>query len=116
MRFSDWKQDDKKFFTFEFSISIDHKFFLCSSPLMSDRKISLLVEHVMSIIVVEVVVLVVAALAYLLRQQERDLMQKSRRLMDESTVSFQMFLVLLSFITFGSESQISVFKQCQSNT
>ena len=27
-----------------------------------------------------------------------------------------MFLILLSFITLGSESQISVFKQCQSNT
>ena len=36
--------------------------------------------------------------------------------MDENSVSFQMFLILLSFITFGSESQISVFKQCQSNT
>ena len=36
--------------------------------------------------------------------------------MDENSVSFQMFLILLSFITLGSESQISVFKQCQSNT
>ena len=27
-----------------------------------------------------------------------------------------MFLFLLSFITLGSESQIAVFKQCQSNT
>ena len=36
--------------------------------------------------------------------------------MDEYSVSFQMFLILLSFITLGSESQISVFKQCQSNT
>ena len=51
---------------------------------------------------------------YLRRQQERGLMQKTRRLMDENSVSFQMFLILLSFITFGSESQISVFKQCQS--
>ena len=41
-------------------------------------------------------------------------MQKTSRLMDENSVSFQMFLILLSFITFGSESQISVFKQCQS--
>ena len=36
--------------------------------------------------------------------------------MDENSVSFQMFLILLSFIALGSESQISVFKQCQSNT
>ena len=36
--------------------------------------------------------------------------------MDENSVSFQMFLILLSLITLGSESQISVFKQCQSNT
>ena len=43
-------------------------------------------------------------------------MQKTRRLMDENSVSFQMFLFLLSFITLCSESQISVFKQCQSNT
>ena len=42
-------------------------------------------------------------------------MQKTRRLVDENSVSFQMFLILLSFITLGSESQISVFKQCQSN-
>ena len=42
-------------------------------------------------------------------------MQKPRRLMDESSVSFQMFLILLSFITLGSESQIYVVKQCQSN-
>ena len=35
--------------------------------------------------------------------------------MDENSGSFQMFLILLSFITLGSESQISVFKQCQSN-
>ena len=43
-------------------------------------------------------------------------MQKARRLVDENSVSFQMFLILLSFITLGSESQISVFKQCKSNT
>ena len=36
--------------------------------------------------------------------------------MDENSVSFQIFLILLSFITLGSESQISVFKQSQSNT
>ena len=36
--------------------------------------------------------------------------------MDENSVSFQTFLILLSCITLGSESQISVFKQCQSNT
>ena len=53
---------------------------------------------------------------YLRRQQERGLMQKARRLIDENSVSFQMFLILLSSVTLGSESQISVFKQCQSNT
>ena len=53
---------------------------------------------------------------YLRRQQERGLMQKARRLMDENSVSFQMFLIPLSSITLGSESQISVFKQCQSKT
>ena len=53
---------------------------------------------------------------YLRRQQERGLMQKARRLVDEKSVSFQMFLILLSSITLDSESQISVFKQCQSNT
>ena len=31
--------------------------------------------------------------------------------MNENSVSFQMFLILLSFITLGSESQISLFKQ-----
>ena len=36
--------------------------------------------------------------------------------MDENSVSFQMFSILLYFITLGSESQISVFKQCQNNT
>ena len=37
--------------------------------------------------------------------------------MDENSVSFQMFFkILLSFITLGSENQISVFKECQSNT
>ena len=45
---------------------------------------------------------------YLRRQQERGLLQKTRRLMDKSTVSFQMFLIQLSFIAIGSESQISV--------
>ena len=53
---------------------------------------------------------------YLRRQQERGLMQKARRLMDENSVSFQMFLILLSSITLGSESQIPVFKEGQSNT
>ena len=36
--------------------------------------------------------------------------------MDENSVSFQMFSILLSFSALDSESQISVFKQCQSNT
>ena len=36
--------------------------------------------------------------------------------MDENSASFQIFLILLSFITLGSESQISVFKQCQINS
>ena len=37
--------------------------------------------------------------------------------MDVNSVSFlKTFLILLSFITLGSESQISDFKQCQSNT
>ena len=53
---------------------------------------------------------------YLRRQQERGLMQKARRLMDENSVSFQMFLILLSSITLGSESQIPVLKEGQSNT
>ena len=35
--------------------------------------------------------------------------------MDANSVSSQMFLILLSFITLGPESQISVFKQCKSN-
>ena len=43
-------------------------------------------------------------------------MQKIGRLMDETSVSFEMFIILLSFIALGSESQISVFKQCRSNT
>ena len=44
-------------------------------------------------------------------------MQKTGCLMDINSVSFlKMFLILLSFITLGSESQISDFKQCQSNT
>ena len=58
----------------------------------------------------------IAQLVYLRRQQERGLMQKARRLMDEKSVSFQTFLILLSSITLGSQSKISVFKQCQSNT
>ena len=33
--------------------------------------------------------------------------------MDENSVSFQLLLIFLSFITLGSERQISVFKQCQ---
>ena len=53
---------------------------------------------------------------YLRRQQERGFMQKARRLMDENSVSFQMFLILLYSIALGSESQITVFKQCLSNT
>ena len=36
--------------------------------------------------------------------------------MDENSVSFQMFLTLLSFIVLGSETQISVFRQSQNNT
>ena len=48
---------------------------------------------------------------YLRRQQERGLMQKARRLMDENSISFQMFLNLLSFITLGSESQIPCSKK-----
>ena len=35
--------------------------------------------------------------------------------MDENSVWFQMFLIQLSFITLGSESQICLFMQCQSN-
>ena len=53
---------------------------------------------------------------YLRRQQERGLMQKARRFMDENSASFQMFLILLSSITLGSESQTPVFKEGQSNT
>ena len=36
--------------------------------------------------------------------------------MDKNNFSFQMFLILLSFFALGSESHISVFKQCQSNS
>ena len=43
-------------------------------------------------------------------------MQKTRRLHGRNNVSFEIFLILLSFITLGSESQISVFKQSQSDT
>ena len=53
---------------------------------------------------------------YLRRQQERDLMQKARHLTDENSVSFQMFLILLSSITLCSESQTPMFKEGQSNT
>ena len=60
--------------------------------------------------------IMLATYTYLRRQQERGLMKKARCLMDENSVSFQMFLILLSSIILGSESQISVFKQCQSNT
>ena len=35
-------------------------------------------------------------------------MQKTRRLIDSNSVSFQMFLIRLSFIAVSSESQISV--------
>ena len=38
-------------------------------------------------------------------------MQKARLLMDENSVSFQMFLILLSSITLCSEGQIPVFKK-----
>ena len=37
-------------------------------------------------------------------------MQKTRRLMDKNSVSFQLFLLLSSFIAVGSESQISVYQ------
>ena len=53
---------------------------------------------------------------YLRRQQERGLMQKARRLVDENSVSFQKFLILLSSTTLGSERQIPVFKEGLSNT
>ena len=43
-------------------------------------------------------------------------MHKTRRLIDVNGASSQMFLILSSLITLGSESQIYVFKQCQSNT
>ena len=57
-----------------------------------------------------------SALQHLRRQQERDLMQKARLLTDENSVSFQMFLILLSSITLWSESQIPVFEDGWSNT
>ena len=50
------------------------------------------------------------------RQQERDLMQKARLLTDEKSVSFQMFLNLLSSITLCSESQIPVLKEGRKKT
>ena len=43
-------------------------------------------------------------------------MQKARLLTEENSVSFQMFLLLLSSITLCSESQIPVFKEGRSNT
>ena len=43
-------------------------------------------------------------------------MQKARLLTDENSVSFQMFLILLSSITLCSESQIPVLKEGRSNT
>ena len=42
----------------------------------------------------------IMVLAYLRRQQERGFMHKTRRFMDEDSVSFQLFLILLSFIKF----------------
>ena len=45
---------------------------------------------------------------YLRRWQEKVLMQKTRRLMDDNGVSFQMLLIQLSFSAVRSESQISV--------
>ena len=39
------------------------------------------------------------------RQQERGFMHKTRRLMDEDSVFFQMFLILLSFIKFCIRKQ-----------
>ena len=54
--------------------------------------------------------------ANLRRQQERDLVHKVRRLMDENSVSFQMFLILLSSTALGSQGQIPVFEEGQSNT
>ena len=41
---------------------------------------------------------------------------ESKASIAENSVSFQLFLILLYSITLGSESQISVFKQCLSNT
>ena len=38
-------------------------------------------------------------------------MQKARRLMDENSVSFQMFLILLSSITLGSEAKFPCSKK-----
>ena len=38
----------------------------------------------------------------------KGLMQKTRHLMDNNRVSFQMFLIQLSFTAVASESQISV--------
>ena len=43
-------------------------------------------------------------------------MQKARLLTDENSVTFQMFLILLSSITLCSKSQIPVLKEGRSNT
>ena len=43
-------------------------------------------------------------------------MQKAGLLTDENSVTFQMFLYLLSSITLCSESQIPVLKERRSNT
>ena len=45
-------------------------------------------------------------------------MQKTRRLMDETSISFQMFLILLSFLILHlvQKAKVSVFEQCQSNS
>ena len=45
-------------------------------------------------------------------------MQKTRRLIDETSISFQMFLILLSFFILHlvQKAKVSVFEQCQSNS
>ena len=50
------------------------------------------------------------------RQRERGLMQKARRPLPKIAFLFSCSLILLYSITLGSESQISVFIQCLSNT
>ena len=49
---------------------------------------------------------------HLRRQQERDLMQKARLLTDENSVSFQLFLRLLSSITLCSENLFVLLRLC----